>query len=62
MVKSARNFNEIVTEFFTFVGDKRQMLEDGLGEDMNTIILIAHNSKPFDLLFLMEELKRNSIL
>ena len=62
MVKEARSFNEVATEFFTFIEDKRQMLEDGLGEEMNTIILVAHNGKQFDLLFLMEEMKRNDVL
>ena len=62
MVKEARSFNEVATEFFTFIEDKREMLEDGSGEEMNTKILVAHNGKQFDLLFLMEELKRNNVL
>ena len=62
MVKEARSFNEVATEFFTFIEDKRQMLEDGSGEEMNTNILVAHNGKRFDLLFLMEEMKRNNVL
>ena len=62
MVKEARSFNEVATEFFTFIEDKRQMLKDGSGEEMNMIILVIHNGKRFDLLFLMEEMKRNNVL
>ena len=61
MVKSARRFHDVAIEFFAFIDDKRQMFEEGSGEEATRIVLVAHNGKRFDLLFLMEELKRNNL-
>ena len=38
------------------------MFEEGSGEEVTSIVFVAHNGKWFDLLFLMEELKGHNLL
>ena len=62
MVKDCRPFSVVIQEFFAFIDEKVQYLnEEFQHKTTEHIILVAHNGKRLDIPFLKDELCRNQL-
>ena len=62
MVKTKRIFSSVVVEFFEFINDRINLLDERRASKISSIILVAHNGSRFDFPFLLYEMKKNNLL
>ena len=61
MVKNCEDFTSVMTDFFKFINDKVDEVEEAEGRGIDRVVFVCHNGMKFDLPFLMSELKRNDL-
>ena len=57
MVKNCEDFTSVMTDFFKFINDRVDEVEEAEGRGIDHVVFVCHNAMKFDLPFLMSELK-----
>ena len=61
MLKGCEDFTSIMSDFFKFINDKVDEVEEVKGREIDCVVFICHNGMKFDLPFLMSELMCNDL-